>query len=110
MLMARAGSVVVTTPGAIKSMLLFYLDLLLNVREKGTNEPLLRASRSFGQGTSQGSCTYVVFEREAREFLFFHVSNMSPELQESHSYHSLIPQENHSKNQRSNAHIIMMNT
>ena len=46
MLMARAlGSVVVTTPGAIKSMLLFYLDLLLNVREKGTNEPLLLVPR-----------------------------------------------------------------
>jgi len=46
MLMARAlGSVVVTTPGAIKSMLLFYLDLLLNVREKGANEPLLLVPR-----------------------------------------------------------------
>ena len=46
LLIARAlGSVVVTTPGAIKSMLLFYLDLLLNVREKGTNEPLLLVPR-----------------------------------------------------------------
>ena len=34
--------------------------------------------------------------RSARISLF-HVSNMSLKLQESHSYHSLIPQENHSK-------------
>ena len=43
---ARAdGSVVVTTPGAVKSMMLFYLDLLLNVKEKGAAQPLLLAPR-----------------------------------------------------------------
>jgi hypothetical protein len=43
---ARAdGSVVVTTPGAVKSMMLFYLDLMLNVKEKGEAQPLLLAPR-----------------------------------------------------------------
>ena len=39
-----------------------------------------------------------MFERGVREYHFFEPPIMSLKLQEFHSYHSLIPQENHSNN------------
>ena len=111
MLMARAlGSVVVTTPGAIKSMLLFYLDLLLNVREKGTNEPLLLVPRGLldkelRKDLARTWCSSA--KRENFSFSrFYHVTQITriSLVSLTHTARKSL------ENQRSNAHIIMMNT